>query len=123
MGSAQRIGDIIDNDNERFLKKPTMTMSMMRKEKLDNIVRDKPLDEDIVDLRADDLVEQLSSPQSRPLFCLIARWIKESHIEWALKVSTDPKNHIRNPGGMFNKLCYKYAKIAASQYRKSHVPA
>ncbi len=118
MGSAQRIGDIIDNDNGRFLKKPSMTMSMKEVARLNSIIRSEPLDEDTVELRADDLVERLNSPNSRPLFCLIARWLTDGHIEWALKMSSG--KDVVNPGGLFNKLCYRYAKKAANQYRESH---
>lgn len=109
MGKAQALNVIA---NDRFLKKPSMTMTMS----LEGVVRNEPLDEELVDARVDEIVGLLDAENMRPLICDIVRYLTTGHIEWAVKMSQ--MKGIKCPAARFNSLCYKHLN-KSSFYREA----
>lgn len=109
MGSAQSIKEIIDNDNGRFQRNNSMTMSM---KKIYGI-REKRLDESEVDGRVDVLLEHFpGSEKSRPQYCDFVRYLTDRFLEEAIEVANQP--NIVNHGGYFGTMC-------RNQLYKAHI--
>lgn len=85
-GNMEKIGQIacksrnIDNDNEVFCEKTTMTLTMKQ-------IR--------VDRIADNAVEMLHAPQCRTFFCKCAQHLSENDIYSAIESAMKPS--IRKP--------------------------
>lgn len=100
MGKPQRLNELIDNDNERFQRNHSMTMSMKRVYG----VRQEKLDERIVDERAECLVQTLGQPASKPLYCDAVRYLERSFINEKLEYSL---KHGRKPAACFGAIIYR----------------
>lgn len=99
MGRERKFNDIV-NDNGWLQKKPSMSMSLR------GIIREEPFDEELVDIRADEIVSQLRAENIRALVCDVVRFINSNYIDQAVKMSC--QKGIRCPAARFNSLCYKY---------------
>lgn len=99
MGSVSRINELIDNDNERFQRNHSMTMSMKGYG-----VRDEKLSEAFVDDKANYLVSVFESPSSKPLYCDAVRYLTRSYLEEQIKVAYDKG---RVPAKLFTHIIHK----------------
>lgn len=102
MGSPTKINELIDNDNERFQRNQSMTMSMNRYG-----VRDVKLDESQVDGKAECLVRMFGAPGSKPLYCDAVRYLTTAFLDEQVKLATDRG---KVPAKLFGYLIYKKLK-------------
>ena len=77
----------IANDNEVFLKKTPMTMTLKQSK---------------VDFIADRAVEMLGAPQSRTFFCKCAQYLSEDEIYSAIEIAKRP--NVRMPAHYVSRV-------------------
>lgn len=104
MGRVQRLNELIDIDNESFLKETSMLLN--RANKVNR--KTKAMRARLVDHNADWLVKKLGSPQSRPFYCKCALYLPWTRVvefvELALRPTPPNKKGITNRAAYFVRL-------------------
>lgn len=94
------VRSFIDIANEKSQKGTTMSLSLKKVYG----VREKRLPEELVDERADCLVEMFGAPASKPLFCNAVRYLEKSYLDEQAKYALE---HGRKPVALFGAVIFR----------------
>lgn len=98
MGRAQRLNELIDIDNESFLKETSMSLNKAKY----NSKKTKAMRARLVDHNADYLVRKFHAPESRPFYCKCALYLPWTKVVEFVELACRPR--IKNHAAYFGRL-------------------